>query len=187
MPDSLISIIIFSPLLGLVTIPFLRGESVIKWVSLLVTLITFVLSIPVFLGFDPGNSGLQFVHEIKNWIRISDQFTIHYQFGLDGVALLLFVLTSFLFFLSSAASWTYIHKRVKEFHISLLLLEIGVLGVFASANLVLFYVFWELMLIPMALLIGVWGRKQIVCSHKIFHIHNGRLRPDVGGDFNYLL
>lgn len=157
MPDSILSIIIFSPLVGLVLIPLLKSETAIKWMSLLVTLITFLLSIPLFLGFDPSNSGLQFVHLIKNWIKISDTFSVDYHFGLDGVALLLFFLTSFLFFLSSAASWTYIHKRVKEFHISLLLLEIGVLGVFASGNLVLFYVFWELMLIPMALLIGVWG------------------------------
>jgi len=154
MGESLLSIIIFSPILGLVIIPLLKSESSIKWVSLGVTLLSFLLSIPLITGFDPSNSGLQFVHKIENWIRISDNFSVHY-FGLDGVALLLFVLTSFLFFLSSAASWTYIHKRVKEFHISLLLLEIGVLGVFASANLILFYVFWELMLIPMALLIGV--------------------------------
>ena len=139
MGESLLSIIIFSPILGLVIIPLIKSETTIKWISLFVTLLSFLLSIPIITGFDPTNSGLQFVHKIDNWIRISDQFSIHYHFGLDGVALLLFVLTSFLFFLSSAASWTYIHKRVKEFHISLLLLEIGVLGVFASANLVLFY------------------------------------------------
>jgi len=169
MGESLLSIIIFSPILGLVIIPLLKSESSIKWVSLGVTLLSFLLSIPLITGFDPSNSGLQFVHKIENWIRISDNFSVHYHFGLDGVALLLFVLTSFLFFLSSAASWTYIHKRVKEFHISLLLLEIGVLGVFASANLILFYVFWELMLIPMALLIGVWGgENRLYAAIKFF-------------------
>jgi len=171
MPDSILSYVIFSPILGLIIIPFLKGDTAIKWVSLFVTLLSFVLSLPIFFGFDPSNSGLQFVHKIENWIRISDQFSVHYHFGLDGVALLLFVLTSFLFFLSSAASWTYIHKRIKEFHISLLLLEIGVLGVFASANLVLFYVFWELMLIPMALLIGVWGGENRLYAAVKFFIY----------------
>ena len=169
MPDSILSIIIFSPILGLILIPLLKSDSAIKWISLFITLLTFVISIPVFLGFDPSNTGLQFVHLIKNWIKISDTFSVDYHFGLDGIALLLFFLASFLFFLSSAASWTYIHKRVKEFHISLLLLEIGVLGVFASGNLVLFYVFWELMLIPMALLIGVWGgENRLYAAIKFF-------------------
>nr|MBP7283710.1 NADH-quinone oxidoreductase subunit M [Leptospiraceae bacterium] len=96
---------------------------------------------------------------------------IDYHFGLDGVALLLFVLTSFLFFISSVASWTYIHKRLKEFYIALLFLEIGVLGVFASGNLVLFYVFWELMLIPMALLIGIWGGENRLYAAVKFFIY----------------
>jgi NADH-quinone oxidoreductase subunit M len=171
MPDSILSIIIFSPILGLVIIPLLKSDTAIKWVSLFVTLLSFILSLPVILGFDPTQSSLQFVHQIKNWIKISDTFSIDYHFGLDGIAMLLFVLTSFLFFLSSAASWTYIHKRIKEFHISLLLLEIGVLGVFASANLVLFYVFWELMLIPMALLIGVWGGENRLYAAVKFFIY----------------
>ena len=70
MPDSILSIIIFSPILGLILIPLLKSDTAIKWISLFVTLLTFVISIPVFLGFDPSNTGLQFVHLIKNWIKI---------------------------------------------------------------------------------------------------------------------
>ena len=170
MPESILSIIIFSPVLGIVIIPFLKDLTAIKWTSLIVTLITFVLSVPLLSSFDTNNTALQFVHKIPNWLS-SGKLVVDFHFGLDGVALLLFVLTSFLFFISSIASWTYIHKREKEFYIALLSLEVGVLGVFAAANLVLFYVFWELMLIPMALLIGVWGGENRVYAAVKFFIY----------------
>ncbi len=170
MPESILSIIIFSPILGILIIPFLKDLTAIKWTSLIVTLITFVLSVPLLSSFDTNNTALQFVHKIPNWLS-SGKLVVDFHFGLDGVALLLFVLTSFLFFISSIASWTYIHKREKEFYIALLSLEVGVLGVFAAANLVLFYVFWELMLIPMALLIGVWGGENRVYAAVKFFIY----------------
>lgn len=166
--ESILSVIIFAPVIGILLIALFKNEDVIKWISAVVTLITFLISLPLMISFDPNHTGLQFVHRINGWL-ISGNLTVDYHFGLDGVALLLFVLTSFLFFISSIASWTYIHKRLKEFYISLLMLEIGVLGVFAAANLVLFYVFWELMLIPMALLIGVWGgENRLYAAIKFF-------------------
>ncbi|MBK8395558.1 MAG: NADH-quinone oxidoreductase subunit M [Leptospiraceae bacterium] len=170
MPESILSLVIFSPLLGIAILSFLKEEEHIKWTSAIITLITFVLSAPLMWYFNTDSSALQFVHRIPNWMS-SGKLTIDYHFGLDGVALLLFVLTSFLFFLSSVASWTYIHKRLKEFYIALLFLEIGVLGVFASGNLVLFYVFWELMLIPMALLIGIWGGENRLYAAVKFFIY----------------
>ncbi|HMV44306.1 MAG TPA: NADH-quinone oxidoreductase subunit M, partial [Leptospiraceae bacterium] len=170
MPESILSLVIFSPLLGIAILSFLKEEEQIKWTSAIVTFITFVISAPLLWHFNTANAGLQFVHRIPNWMS-SGKLVIDYHFGLDGVALLLFVLTSFLFFISSVASWTYIHKRLKEFYISLLLLEIGVLGVFAAANLVLFYVFWELMLIPMALLIGIWGGENRLYAAVKFFIY----------------
>lgn len=170
MPESILSLVIFSPLLGIAILSFLKEEEHIKWTSAIITLITFVLSAPLMWYFNTDSSALQFVHRIPNWMS-SGKLTIDYHFGLDGVALLLFVLTSFLFFISSVASWTYIHKRLKEFYIALLFLEIGVLGVFASANLVLFYVFWELMLIPMALLIGIWGGENRLYAAVKFFIY----------------
>jgi NADH-quinone oxidoreductase subunit M len=169
MPESILSIIIFSPIVGVIIIPFLKEDTQVKWISLLVTFFTFIISVPLLFAFNVNSSELQFIHRV-DWI-LKENLMIDYYLGLDGVALLLFVLTSFLFFLSSAASWTYISKRIKEFHISLLLLEIGVLGVFAAANLVLFYVFWELMLIPMALLIGVWGGERRVYAAVKFFIY----------------
>ncbi len=170
MPESILSLVIFSPLLGIAILSFLKEEEHIKWTSAIITLITFVLSAPLMWYFNTDSSALQFVHRIPNWMS-SGKLTIDYHFGLDGVALLLFVLTSFLFFISSVASWTYIHKRLKEFYIALLFLEIGVLGVFASGNLVLFYVFWELMLIPMALLIGIWGGENRLYAAVKFFIY----------------
>lgn len=169
MPDSILSIIVFSPLLGLLVIPFLKEDTQVKWVSLFVTFFSFVISVPLLFAFNVNSSELQFVHRL-DWI-LKENLMIDYHLGLDGVALLLFVLTSFLFFLSSAGSWTYISKRIKEFHIALLLLEVGVLGVFSAANLVLFYVFWELMLIPMALLIGVWGGENRIYAAVKFFIY----------------
>jgi NADH-quinone oxidoreductase subunit M len=168
MPESILSIIIFSPLIGVLLIVLFKDETLIKWISAIVTFVAFAISLPLMLSFDKANAGLQFVHRVPNWI-VSGNLKVDYHFGLDGVALLLFVLTSFLFFISSVASWTYISKRIKEFYISLLILEVGVLGVFASGNLVLFYVFWELMLIPMALLIGVWGgERRLYAAIKFF-------------------
>ena len=171
MPESILSIIIFSPLIGVLLIALQKDETYIKWTSLFITFISFVLSVPLMLAFNSSSSELQFVHFIPGWILMGEKLVVNYHFGLDGIALLLFVLTSFLFFLSSAASWTYIQKRIKEFHIALLFLEIGVLGVFSSANLILFYIFWELMLIPMALLIGVWGGENRVYAAVKFFIY----------------
>ncbi|MCB1192752.1 MAG: NADH-quinone oxidoreductase subunit M [Leptospiraceae bacterium] len=168
MPETILSWIIFSPIVGILLIILVKNQTLIKWISAITTFITFAISLPLMFLFDASNSSLQFVHKIPVWI-VSGNFTVDYHFGLDGVALLLFVLTSFLFFISSVGSWTYIKKRLKEFYISLLMLEVGVLGVFAAANLVLFYVFWELMLIPMALLIGVWGgERRIYAAVKFF-------------------
>lgn len=168
MSESILSLIIFSPLIGVLLMILVKNETTIKWISALVTLITFLISLPLMWQFDKTNPSLQFVHRIPDWI-VSGNLHVDYHFGLDGVALLLFVLTSFLFFISSVASWTYIARRIKEFYISLLFLEIGVLGVFAAGNLVLFYVFWELMLIPMALMIGIWGgERRLYAAIKFF-------------------
>ncbi|MEM7179622.1 MAG: NADH-quinone oxidoreductase subunit M [Spirochaetota bacterium] len=168
MSESILSLIIFSPLLGIALLVLTKKDATVKWLGAITTFLTFVLSLPLLFHFDKGNASLQFVHRIDNWL-VSGNLYIDYHFGLDGVALLLFVLTSFLFFISSVASWIYIGKRIKEFYISLLFLEIGVLGVFAAGNLILFYIFWELMLIPMALLIGVWGgERRLYAAVKFF-------------------
>ncbi len=125
-------------------------------ISALSSAFTAILSFGLLYFFDTSKSSLQFVHWIPDWI-VSGRFTVDYMVGLDGISLVLFALTTFLFFISSIASWSNIPKRIKEFHICLLVLEASVLGVFCSANLVLYYVFWEIMVVPMVLMIGIWG------------------------------
>lgn len=156
MPDQILSIIIFLPIISAIFISLQKRVGAVIVISALSSAFTTILSIGLFFFYDPNVSGLQFVHWIPDWI-VSGKLSIDYHLGLDGVALLLFALTAFMFFLSSIASWSNIPKKIKEFHICLLILETAVLGVFASGNLVLFYVFWELMVLPMVLMIGIWG------------------------------
>ncbi|MCC5815739.1 MAG: NADH-quinone oxidoreductase subunit M, partial [Leptospira sp.] len=156
MPEYFLSIIIFLPLFSALIILALKRNSSIIWLSTVTSALTTVLSAGLFLSFDSNESGFQFVHWIPDLI-VSGKLSVDYMVGLDGVGLLLFFLTSFLFFLSSLTTWKNITKRIKEFHFFLLLLETAVLGIFSSLNLVQFYVFWELMVIPMALMVGIWG------------------------------
>lgn len=161
MPEYFLSIIIFLPLLSGLVILLLKRNSSIIWLSTVTSGLTTVLSGSLFLDFNSNDSAFQFVHWIPEWI-VSGRLSIDYMVGLDGVGLLLFFLTSFLFFLSSLTTWKNITTRIKEFHFFLLLLETAVLGIFSSLNLVLFYVFWELMVIPMALMVGIWGSENRV-------------------------
>ncbi len=156
MPTQIISIILAIPLLASFFILFQKRVGNIIVISALSSAFTTILSIGLFFFFDPSQSGLQFVHWIPDWI-VSGRLSVDYHVGLDGVSLLLFSLTAFLFFISSIASWSNIPKKIKEFHICLLVLETSVLGVFAAGNLVLYYVFWEVMVLPMVLMIGIWG------------------------------
>ncbi|TGN20152.1 complex I subunit 4 family protein [Leptospira idonii] len=159
MPTQILSIIILLPLIGSLLITFQKRVGAIVLISALSSAFTTILSLSLFFFFDTDNSGLQFVHWIPDWI-VSGRLSVDYHLGLDGLSLLLFALTAFLFFISSIASWSNIPKKIKEFHICLLVLETSVLGVFAAGNLVLFYVFWEMMVLPMTLMIGVWGGEE---------------------------
>ncbi|BDA78318.1 NADH:ubiquinone oxidoreductase subunit M [Leptospira kobayashii] len=156
MPDQILSIIIAIPIVASLLIVIQTRIGAVRIISAISSAFTALLSFVLFFFFDPSNSGLQFVHWIPDWI-VSGRLSIDYHVGLDGVALLLFSLTAFLFFISSIASWSNIPIKIKEFHICLLVLESAVLGVFAAGNLVLYYVFWELMVLPMVMMIGIWG------------------------------
>ncbi|MBI4482015.1 MAG: NADH-quinone oxidoreductase subunit M [Acidobacteria bacterium] len=153
--DHLLSWLIFLPALGAAALVFVRGTSAVRGLALLVSLATLVLAVFLFLRFDPGSSDFQFVERAR-WI---ESFQVEYLLGVDGISLLLVLLTAFLTPLAVLASWTVEH-HVKAFMAFLLLLETGMLGVFASLDLVLFYVFWEVMLIPMYFLIGIWGSER---------------------------
>jgi NADH-quinone oxidoreductase subunit M len=154
----LISVITFLPLLGAFVVAFVNPKKLrlIKSVTLAIALVDFALCVPLLVGFDVSSAGMQFT-EKHAWI---DSIGSSYHVGIDGISLFLVILTSFLTVLSIGASWNSITHRVKGFMISILVLETGMLGVFVSLDLLLFYIFWEAMLIPMYLIIGIWGGPQ---------------------------
>ena len=151
----LVSIVTFLPgLAGLVLLLVPRlSAGVLRAVSLAVAVITFVLSLPLYFGFDAEIIGYQF-EESRRWMPT---LGVTYHVGIDGISLLLVLLTTFLMPLALASAWGSIEDRVKGFVATMLILETGMLGVFVSLDLFLFYVFWEAMLIPMYFVIGVWG------------------------------
>jgi len=147
-----LTFVIFLPLVG-AAMCFTVKEQSARWVALGFTVADFLFSLPLWWLFDSANGQMQFV-ERATWI-VSPP--IHYSLGLDGISLPLVIMTTFLMPLCVTVSWTAIDKRVQTFMAMLLVMETAMLGVFAALDFVLFYVFWEAMLIPMYLLIGVWG------------------------------
>lgn len=156
----ILTIVTFLPLAGAFVIAFLprAAGGRIRAVALVCSLLTFVVSLGLLLGFDRSAAGFQWVEDYL-WIASPP---IHYHLGIDGLSLILVVLTGFLTPLCVLVSWTGITDRVKEFHLFLLALETGSIGVFLSLDLFLFFAFWELMLIPMYFLIGIWGHGRKV-------------------------
>jgi len=161
----LLSFLIFFPLAGAVVLLFFSGESFARWWTLLITTITAIFSIPLVKGFDPTTAKYQFA-EAHNWIP---QFKISYILGVDGISILLVMLTTLIMPFCVTASWKYIKTRVTPFMICLLIMETSMLGVFMALDFVLFYILWEFMLIPMYLLIAIWGGpRKIYASIKFF-------------------
>ena len=169
MEASILSLLTFFPTLGallLLGLPKNR-QAWIRWTALIVSLITFGLSLLLLAGFDRSEPGLQMVIRLP-WIQIP-QLTIEYHLGVDGLSLLLILLTTFLTPISILSSWSAIQERVKEFMIFFLLLETGMIGVFLAMDLFLFYVFWEFTLVPMYFLIGIWGgERRMYAAIKFF-------------------
>ena len=166
--DNLLSIVTFIPALAAVILAiFLRGEDEAaqrnaKWVALVATTVTFLVSIAIYTQFDPSDTGFQFVEE-GEWL-----LGLKYKMGVDGISILFVLLTTFIMPLTILASWEVTH-RVKEYMIAFLLLETLMLGVFMALDLVLFYLFFEGGLIPMFLIIGIWGGKdRIYAAFKFF-------------------
>jgi NADH-quinone oxidoreductase subunit M len=158
--EHILTVIVFLPLAGAVIIAALGRERTasIRWVALVTSALTLFITFGLFAGFDATQPGMQF-REYHRWIL---EPPVNYHLGVDGLSLLLILLTTFLTPLAILASWTSIHRLEKEFFIFLLALETGMIGVFAALDLVLFFVFWEAMLIPMYFLIGVWGHERRV-------------------------
>ncbi len=166
--DNLLSIVTFIPALAaLILTVFLRGDDEAarrnaKWVAMFATSATFIVSLFIFFGFDADNTGFQFVEE-GEWLM-----GLQYKMGVDGISVLFVMLTTFIMPLTILASWN-VNSRVKEYMIAFLLLETLMLGVFMALDLVLFYLFFEAGLIPMFLIIGIWGgANRVYASFKFF-------------------
>jgi len=155
--SNILTIITFLPAVGAVLLLFSNREHVrsIRAFALIITILTFVFSLQLVAHFDSKNPDFQFALRVP-WIP---SLGIDYSMGIDGISLFLILLTTLLTPLAVLASWS-IHDRLKEYFIFMLLLETGMIGVFASLDLFLFYVFWEVMLVPMYFLIGVWGGER---------------------------
>jgi NADH-quinone oxidoreductase subunit M len=151
----LLSLITFLPGAAGIALLFVprRSAGVLRLVSLAVTVLTFACSLPLYFGFDADAIGYQF-EENRRWMPT---LGVAYHVGIDGISLLLVLLTTFLMPLALVSAWGSVEDRFKEFTATMLLLETGMLGVFVSLDLFLFYVFWEAMLIPMYFIIGIWG------------------------------
>jgi NADH-quinone oxidoreductase subunit M len=147
-----LSVLIFFPLAACLGVVLLRNPRAVRWYTLSVSLVELILALPL-LDFATDTSTFQFV-ENKIWVKT---WGLHYFLGIDGISLIMVVLTLAIMPLCVLCSWRYIDKRVKEFHFCLLFMTAACLGVFTALDFVLFYVFWEAMLVPMYLLIAVWG------------------------------
>src|SRR5256714_5425596 len=164
-----LSIILFTPLAGallLLLVPK-QNEHAIRVIANLVALAGFLLSIPLWWWYDPGGATFQLV-ERAPWIP---SIGAEYFLGVDGLSTLLILLTTMMGFIAVLSSWTAITERVKEYYIFLLVLQTGMLGAFMSLDFLLFFLFWEVMLVPMYFLIGIWGSANRLYSAIKFFLY----------------
>src|SRR5664279_5547840 len=145
-----------------------NSNNLLRMVALGVTILTFLVSLPLVTGFQT-NAEFQFVKDVP-WI-VAGPFQMNYHVGIDGISLWLVILTTFIMPLAVLSTWTAVEEKVKEYMICLLLLEVGMLGAFISLDLFLFYIFWEVMLIPMYFMIGIWGGKNKIYAAVKFFVY----------------
>ncbi len=152
----LLSSIVFLPLVGVLACLFIGKKqlNLLRWSAFTVTVIDFVLALILFVRFDGTDVGMQFRDGPMLWIR---SLGVTFSLGVDGISILLVILTPFLSAIAIASAWNAVQEKVKGFVISMLMLETGMLGVFCATDIFLFYLFWEVMLFPMYFLIGIWG------------------------------
>lgn len=164
-----LTLVIFFPLVGVFALLFIPKENkdAMRWTTLIVALITFGISICVLTMFRAADVNLQLVARY-DWIVVGG-WNIQYFLGVDGLSILLVLLTTLLTWISILSAWTAVEERVKEFMIFFLLLEVGMNGVFLAQDLFLFYIFWEFTLVPMYFIIGIWGGpRRIYAALKFF-------------------
>jgi NADH-quinone oxidoreductase subunit M len=169
MNQHLLSIILFTPLAGALILLLVdkRNENAIRWIANIVTLIGFAVSVPLWFWYQPSGADFQFI-ERAEWIR---SIGAEYFLGVDGLSVLLILLTTMMGFIAVLSSWTAITERVKEYYIFLLVLQTGMLGAFMSLDFLLFFLFWEVMLVPMYFLIGIWGSANRLYSAIKFFLY----------------
>ncbi len=164
----LLSVVTFTPLVGalLLLLPVFRDkDDAVRWFANAVGLLGFLVSLPLWTDFDRTAAGFQF-QERHEWIP---SIGVSYQLGVDGISALLILLTTLLGSISILSSWNAITERVRQYYVFLLLLQTGMLGVFCALDMFLFYVFWEVMLVPMYFLIGIWGStRRLYAAIKFF-------------------
>jgi NADH-quinone oxidoreductase subunit M len=164
----ILSIVAYVPLLGAMAMIFAipkEKTAAIRWFATAVAGLDFLLSLPLWFWFDRSRDGFQF-EEVARWIP---SLGVRYHFGIDGISLLLILLTTLLGVISIYSSFTAVHERQKEYYVFLLLLQTGMLGTFMTLDFFLFYVFWEVMLVPMYFLIGIWGGpRRLYAAIKFF-------------------
>ena len=162
----ILSLAIFLPTFGALIIwLFVKGDNAVRWASLLTSVATFIVTLPLLFKFDTTTAHMQF-EEFHPWISA---FNINYHLGVDGISMPFIVLTGLLIIICIASAWKCIQTRVKEYMLSFLILETTLIGVFSALDVMLFYFFWEALLIPMYLMIGVWGGKnRIYATLKFF-------------------
>ncbi len=163
----ILTLVTFFPLAGALVLLALPGsrQKAIKATANVIAGLEFLATLLIFTGFNAHSGEMQLVESV-DWIR---SIGARYHLGVDGISLLLVLLTSLLTFIAVLSSWAAIGKRIKEYYFFLLLLEVGMIGVFLSLDLVLFYVFWEVMLVPMYFLIGIWGgENKLYAAIKFF-------------------
>jgi len=167
MNSSILTLVTFVPAIGALALMLMpRNDRALRWAALIISIATFAVSLFLPMYYDYGASGFQF-ETSRNWIGQA----IHYHMGADGISMWLVLLTTLLVPVSVLVSWKSIHDRVKEFFVLLLLLEMAMIGVFLALDMFLFYVFWEATLIPMALLIGMYGHERRVYAAVKFFLY----------------
>jgi NADH-quinone oxidoreductase subunit M len=165
----LLSVVLFTPLAGALLLLFVdkRSEGAIRWIANLVAIAGFVVSLPLWFAFNLQDPGFQFV-ERAQWIP---SVGAEYSLGVDGFSTLMVLLTTMMGFIAVLSSWTAITERVKEYYIFLLVLQTGMIGAFVSLDFLLFFLFWEVMLVPMYFLIGIWGSDRRLYSAIKFFLY----------------
>jgi NADH-quinone oxidoreductase subunit M len=165
----LLSLILFTPLAGALLLLFVprRNEDAIRWIANAAAVAGFLVSLPLWFWYDVNDAGWQFVEQLP-WIP---SIGAQYFLGVDGFSALLVLLTTLMGVLAILSSWNAIHERVKEYYVFLLVLQTGMIGAFVSLDFLLFFLFWEVMLVPMYFLIGIWGSDRRLYSAIKFFLY----------------